>query len=191
MKTTLLLCAALASLASAAQPVLVRPTAEAITRLQKQQAAEPMNAIEITPEGKPAVAPQKEEQSIIKQSMILHDGKNWTLVPKGAVVYLPAALKNRVDVKPVGRLLPFLEFITQNRSWITTNEVSFDQAAGNEALPAERAAFWSKQDKVVIATHQSGPISVIVKPTPAPATATATATAATDSGTATSTITQR
>lgn len=176
MKITLVLCASLASGAFAAQPVLVSPTAETITQLQQQQGNQPMNAIQLTPEGKPVVAQQKEEPSIIKQSVILHDGKNWTLVPKGAVVFLPAALKNRVDVKPVGRLLPFSEFLTQNRAWITTNEVSFDQAAGNEALPAERAAFWSKQDKVVIATHQSGPISIVVKTAPATATVPATPT---------------
>ncbi len=166
MKRTLLLCAALVTTSAfAAEPVLVRPSAEAIAQLQ--QGNQPMNSIQQTADGKPAVAPQKEEQSIIRQSVILHDGKNWTLVPKGAVVHLPVALKNRVDVKPVGRLLPFTEFITQNRSWITTNEVTFDQAAGNESLPAERAEFWSKQDKIVIATHQSGPISVQVKTAPA------------------------
>lgn len=166
MKTTLLLCAALATSASAADPVLPRPTAATLTQLQ-QQAASPMGTVLQSAEGKPVVAAPREEQSIIKQSMILHDGKNWTLVPKGAVVFLPTALKNRVDVKPVGILLPFTEFLTKNRSWITTNEVTFEQAAGNEALPAERAAFWSKQDKVVIATHQSGPISVNIKAAPA------------------------
>ena len=174
MKTKLFLCSALITTCTfAADPVLVRPTAETINRLQQRHGANPMNAIEQSADGKPAVAPQKEEQSIIRQSMILHDGKNWTLVPKGAVVFLPAALKNRVDVKPVGRLLPFAEFLVQNRSWITTNEVTFDQAAGTEQLPLERVEFWSKQDKMVIATHQSGPISVIVKSapaTPAPAT---------------------
>lgn len=168
MKTTLFLCAALVTTSAfAAQPVLVRPSAESIAQMHRQQGNQPLTAIQQDPEGKPVMAVQKEEQSIIRQSVILHDGKNWTLVPKGAVVHLPAALKDRVDVKPVGRLLGFAEFLTHNRSWITTNEVTFDQAAGNEQLPAERAQFWAKQDKVVIATHQSGPISVIVKQAPA------------------------
>ena len=102
------------------------------------------------------------EQSIIKQSMILHDGTNWTIVPKGAVIFLPEALKNRVDVKPIGTLLPWSEFLAKNFGWITTNEVTFDQAAGNIALPAARVAFWAKQDKIVVAVHQNGPISVNV-----------------------------
>jgi hypothetical protein len=104
------------------------------------------------------------EQSIIKESAILHDGKHWTLVPKGAVVFIPTALKNRVNIKPVGTLLAWADFLVKNRSWITTTDISFDQAAGTESLPAERAAFWAKQDKVVVAVHQNGPISVRVAP---------------------------
>ena len=63
---------------------------------------------------------------------------------------------------PSGTLLPWAEFLTKNLGWITTTEVTFEQAAGNDALPAERTAFWAKQDKIVIAVHQSGPISVRV-----------------------------
>ena len=69
-------------------------------------------------------------------------------------------MKGRVDVSPVGTLLSWSDFLIQNRNWITTTDISFDQAAGNEAMPAERAAFWAKQDKIVIAVHQNGPISV-------------------------------
>lgn len=118
------------------------------------------------PAANAAPVARPDDQSIIKQSMILHDGTNWTLVPKGAVIFLPEALKNRVDVKPVGTLLPWMEFLTKNISWITTNEVSFDQAAGNVSLPAERVAFWAKQDKIVVAVHQSGPISVNIAKQP-------------------------
>lgn len=82
------------------------------------------------------------------------------MVPKGAVIFLPEAMKNRVNVKPVGTLLSWVDFLTKNRAWVTTNDVSFDQAAGSQPLPAERVAFWAKQDKVVVAVHQSGPISV-------------------------------
>ena len=35
-----------------------------------------------------------------------------------------------------------------------------EQAAGIEPLPSERTTYWAKQDKVVIAVHQNGPISV-------------------------------
>jgi hypothetical protein len=114
--------------------------------------------------GKAKVTKAK-DQSIIKQSTILHDGNHWTLVPMGAVLFLPEAMKPRVNTKITGTLLPWLDFLARNQSWITTSEVTLGQAAGKESLPAERAAFWAKQDKVVIAVHQKGPISVRVPDT--------------------------
>lgn len=157
MKISLLFIALTGS-AFAGPPVLARITPEALARLQQNS---PMTQLEKPAEGQAKVTTPS-EQSIIKQSMILHDGKNWTIVPQGAVICLPDAMKSRVNAKPVGKLLTFTDFLTANRSWITTNEVSFEQAAGNESLPAERVAFWAKQDKIVIAVHQNGPISVRV-----------------------------
>lgn len=155
MKIPLILCA-LTSATFATTPILVRVTPQ---DLAARQQAKPLAKLQ-EPAKDQAKIVQPNEQSIIKQSAILHDGVNWTIVPKGAVVFLPSALKSRVDVKPVGMLLSWSDFLTKNRAWITTNEVSFDQAAGAIPLAAEKVAFWSKQDKIVIATHQSGPISV-------------------------------
>lgn len=157
MKTALIFCALVTS-ALAGSPVLVRITPQDLAKLQQTS---PMSSLE-KPAKNAAPTSQAVEQSIIKQSIILHDGKNWTIVPKGAVIFLPEAMKSHVDVKPVGTLLTWIDFLTKNRSWITTNDVSFNQAAGSESLPAERVAFWAKQDKVVVAVHQNGPISVRV-----------------------------
>ncbi|MGL5017737.1 MAG: hypothetical protein ACRDBP_06370 [Luteolibacter sp.] len=155
MKTALILCA-LMTAASAGSSVLVQITPEALTKRQKHS---PMDSLQ-QPATEEATATRPAEQSLIKQSSILHDGTNWTLVPRGAVIFVPSAQKTRVDVKPVGNLLSWGDFLTRNRAWITTTETSFDQAVGNEPIPAERTHFWSKQDKVVIAVHQNGPISV-------------------------------
>jgi hypothetical protein len=157
MKTALILCA-LANSAFATTPVLHRITPEELLKLQH---GTPMTRLEKPAQG-PTAVNRPSGQSIIKESVILNDGKSWTLIPKGAVIFLPEAMKSRVNAKPVGTLLPWTDFLTQNRAWITTNDVSFDQAAGTEALPAERVAYWTKQTKIVIATHRQGPISVRV-----------------------------
>ena len=163
MKTSLLLLA-LASGAFAQAPVLARITPAALAKIQQNN---PIASLH-NPQEAAAKVERPAEQSIIKQSMVLHDGQNWTIVPKGAVIFMPDALKAKVDAKPVGTLLAWSDFLAKNYAWITTNEVSFDQAAGNAPLPAARVAFWAKQDKIVVATHQSGPISVnIGKPSQA------------------------
>ncbi len=161
MKSALLLCV-LANSALAAVPVLPRITPEALVELQKNN---PMTRLQSPPKGK-SVARRPEDQSIIRQSVILNDGKNWTLVPKGAVIFLPDSMKHRVVAKPVGTLLPWSEFLSNNIAWIATHDVSFDQATGAKPLPAERAAFWAKHDKLVIAVHQNGPISVLASNNP-------------------------
>jgi hypothetical protein len=161
MKTTLFLCV-LAANALSATPILVRVTPETLSALQSR---DPMVRLEKPAEGSDTVA-RPVKQSIISDSTILHDGTNWTLVPKGAVVFKPSALSQRINNRPVGTLLPWPEFQMKNRGWITTTEVSFDQAAGTDALPAERVTFWAKQDKMVIAVHQGGPISVRVSESP-------------------------
>lgn len=158
MKTTVILCL-MAVNALAAQPVLVRVNAQTLADLQKR---DPMIRL-VQPKAEEVKVARPVNQSIVKESTILHDGRNWTMVPNGAVVHLPESMKSHVNVKPVGTLLPWNDFLAKNQSWITTNEVSFDQAAGNEELPAERALFWAKQDKIVVAVHQHGPISVRIE----------------------------
>jgi hypothetical protein len=161
MKTSLVLCA-LMTAASAGSPVLVQITPEALAKLQKHS---PMTSLQQPAKDEANVA-RPTEQSIVKQSSILHDGTNWTLVPRGAVIFVPSAQKARVDAKPVGNLLSWADFLVKNRAWITTTDISFDQAAGNQPMPAERSAFWAKQDKVVVAVHQNGPISIRIAPEP-------------------------
>jgi hypothetical protein len=159
MKAILIL-SALASCAFAEPGLQPRITSD---ELVKRQQTNPVQSV-LTPAESPVKESNPEEQSIVKQSTILNDGKNWTIIPRGAVICLPAAAKSRVDGKLTGTLLPWTDFLARNYSWITTNEVSFDQAAGAQPLPPERVAFWAKQDKIVIAVHQGGPISVRVTP---------------------------
>jgi hypothetical protein len=157
MKTTFLMIAFAAVATAADQVPTPRITAAELTKLQQQQA--PMRNLQ-RPVAAGAPMVRAEKPSLVKQSTILHDGRSWTLVPNGAVVYLPQSLGNRVNAKPVGTLLSWSDFFVKNRAWITTNDVSFNQAAGKEAIPPARVAFWAQQDKVVVAIHQGGPISV-------------------------------
>jgi len=155
MKTAIFLWF-LAGHALASQPVLVRVNALTLTNLQ---ARDPMiNLVNPLAGESKVVRPAK--QSIISTSTILHDGAQWTLVPKDAVVFLPPAMKSKVNARPVGSLMPWAEFLTKNQAWITTSDVTFDQAAGNEEIPAARAKAWAQQDKIVVAVHHGGPISV-------------------------------
>jgi hypothetical protein len=155
MKTALLLCA-LTLNAFAAQPVLVRVTPETLAKLQQR---DPMIRL-VDASGRAIQTTNPLSHSTMDQSSVLHDGTHWTLVPKGALIHLPEAIKNRSTVKPVGTLLPWKDFLAKNQRWIATSEVTFDQAVGNEALPADRAEAFASTHKVVVAVHRNDPASV-------------------------------
>lgn len=157
MKTALL-WSALAVNLFAAQPILVRITPDTLAKLQ---AKDPMIRL-VQPEAGTPAPKEEPVPSLIGSSTLLHDGDCWTLVPEGAVVHLPSSLKSRVVARPVGTLLPWAAFAERNKSWLGTVEVSFEQAAGNEELPARFRNTWNKQEKLIVATHRMGPISVRV-----------------------------
>jgi hypothetical protein len=157
MKATLLLLSSLASAAFAAPAMTDRITPEEIAARQKSA---PSPALVQPVAGAEVKVARPGEQSLIKQSDILSDGNNWTLVPKGAVLHIPAALSNRVGAKPLGTLLSWTDFLTVNRGWLFTEEVTFDQAAGKSPILRSRTEFWKKNGKVIVAVHLGGPISV-------------------------------
>lgn len=100
------------------------------------------------------------QESILAQSSILNDGTFWTLVPKGAVLHVPAGHQAKVDAKPVGTLLPWADFLARNFAWLGTCDVDLAQAAGTRPMPADLPENWVKLGKVVVAVHFAGPISV-------------------------------
>ncbi len=151
----LLIMSVLTGHALAGQPLVARITPDALARLQQK---DPITRLQKPSEveakvGRPA------DQSIIAQSTILSDGSNWTIVPNGAVLHVPENLKSRTGTQPTGGLLAWSDFLVRSRGWITTCEVTIEQATGKTPMPAERSASWAKQDKIVVAVHQRGPIS--------------------------------
>jgi hypothetical protein len=149
----------LAGTSFATLPVQNRITSGALAKLQS---ANPMVRLEKPADNEAKVA-RPDNQSILRDSTILNDGKNWTIVPIGAVVHIPENLKHRVNAEPAGTMVSWNDFLMANHAWITTCEVDFKQAAGQTEFPAERSAYWPKQNRVVVAVHQRGPISARLK----------------------------
>lgn len=145
---------ALAAGASAAQPVLVRVTPEDIARLHQK---DPMIRMEKPTTSTPPIV-RPEESALVKESTILHDGSNWTMVPNGAVIHLPESQRGHINARPVGNLMSWRDFLAKNSSWLSTRDISFDQAAGNEKISPTQLADWREGEKIVIAVHQKGPI---------------------------------
>ncbi|MEM1085687.1 MAG: hypothetical protein AAGI48_16385 [Verrucomicrobiota bacterium] len=149
---------ALLCVAASAAPMKDRVTGEELSARRMANASPVSTLAQPTAEEQRVNRPS--QQSIINQSVILTDGNNWTLVPRGAVLHLPEAHKAKIGGRPVGNLLPWKQFIAVNRAWISAEEITLRQAEGVHKLDERRVAFWPKQDKIIVATHLGGPISV-------------------------------
>jgi hypothetical protein len=107
----------------------------------------------------PSTANQPKD--ILSESDIICFNGTATLVPKRAILNLPAAMQGRLKFLPGSKLMTWTDFYTLNRGWISTVEVSRVQAEGNEALKEEISTRIGKSSNLVVATYKGGPISVL------------------------------
>lgn len=84
-----------------------------------------------------------------------------TLVPKRAILRIPKGYTSRVGIQPGARIVSWRDFITLNRGWITTVEVSWKQAGGEIDIAADTRKVMDLSGNLVVATYKGGPISVL------------------------------
>lgn len=99
--------------------------------------------------------------SLIARSEILKRGNTATLVPKRAVLHVPSSLRGVLGMPENPSLINWPDFLIQNRAWIRTVEVSRAQAEGLAPLSEVMLESFEECRQVVVATYQSGPISVL------------------------------
>lgn len=107
------------------------------------------------------------DEGLVARSTIISSGRYWTIVPRGAVLHVPKLYHNRVDSKRTGRLLPWRQFFAMNRSWITAQAVTMEEATGEQAISDKAKVSHHKVGRLVVAVLKGGPISVL-KPRPKP-----------------------
>lgn len=104
--------------------------------------------------------PTKAKRSLSSIATVLVRGDNSTRIPKGAILYTPAGLSERVSPSLHGKYLSWKDFLRKNRSWIHLQEVTMKQAAGKEQIKREVIKSWQTFGKMVIAVNGSDPVSV-------------------------------
>ncbi len=135
-------------------------THEQLTLTYRQALQEdPMRKLKAAEGPDPSIVNQPED--LIASSDILCFGDNATLVPKRAILNIPKNLADRLKFQQGAQILSWADFFVLNRGWITTVEVSRDQAEGNQALAVEISDRVAKSSNLVVATYMGGPISVL------------------------------
>lgn len=100
-------------------------------------------------------------ESLMSRSDVIHFGRFATLVPKRAILHLPTSLRGSVGMPSGVQMVSWGQFYKANRNWIRTYEVTRAQAEGMAPLPEEATEMFEKSRQLIVATYQSGPISVM------------------------------
>jgi hypothetical protein len=132
---------------------------------RRASAEDPMRRLPATQGADPSLANRPKD--ILSESDIICYNGMATLVPKRAIIGLPASMKDRLKFQPGSKLLGWADFFALNRGWITTVEVSRVQAEGNETMKPEITERIGRSANLVVATHLGGPISVLPPKVPA------------------------
>ncbi len=125
---------------------------------RQAQQQDPMRSLAVATGEDPSL--KNRPADLLKRSDVISFNGLATLVPKRAILSIPENLKNRLSEIGENRLVSWSEFYAANRAWITTEEVTYDQAAGAEKLPEKTTARLVKSANLVVATYLGGPISV-------------------------------
>ncbi|MBC7980491.1 MAG: hypothetical protein H7Y36_08015 [Armatimonadetes bacterium] len=100
--------------------------------------------------------------NLLENSDVISFNGQTTLVPKNALVFIPAKFSDRINKHPQGaEVVGWLDFFSHNQGWISTVEVSFAQARGDEPVDPEVLQLKGKSGNLIVAVLKSGPISVM------------------------------
>jgi hypothetical protein len=180
MKTTILaLAVAFSAIASAQQPAGRKQMRDAATHDSIVEAGR--KAAEANKDKQPLFTPPSPEREAVKPKpksllasaeIICYNGLA-TLVPKRALVHMPKTMSDRLGMKEGAKFVSFQDFMSANRAWITSTPVSRRQAEGREPMAEALIKSFAKETRVVVATLQEAPVSVLpLKETETPTAAT-------------------
>ena len=130
------------------------------TAMKTARREDPMKKLKIKPlEVDPSTVNQPKD--FVENSTVLCFNGIATFVPKQAVLNLPDRLKDRTTLKKGSHVKSFAEFATANRGWVSTFEIKLDQALGKTPIDEKKQEWLAGSGRVVIATLQGGPVSVL------------------------------
>ncbi|MEP2777138.1 MAG: hypothetical protein ABJQ29_14805 [Luteolibacter sp.] len=100
--------------------------------------------------------------NLLENSDVLSFNGQTTLVPKNALVLIPEKFESRINRhEPGAAIVSWLDFYKANRGWISTVEVTFEQARGDAPVSPEILETLGKSGNLIVAVLKAGPISVV------------------------------
>lgn len=147
---------------------LKAPVAAGVTdeELKRRQAAEKFG-------GFAAEADIPKGWDLESNSEFIAFGGNVTILPKGAILYVPERFKANVVTKMEGNLMLWPEFVARYPGLVARVDVTMEEVSGQKPFKADRLEAERKRNLILVGTYNQNPITVsrqtLNPQTPAPA----------------------
>ncbi len=102
----------------------------------------------------------RKKSTILDSSNILVSNGEWTIIPKGAILYTPDHLKSKFSNAPAEKFLKWSDFLSKNRSWLKTEPVTRSQITGAEPIDPLKKEQFELQRVIVVSVYQQKPASI-------------------------------
>lgn len=137
-------------------------TREKLAGIRDHAARHKQDMIAQTPPKASVSTSREQTPDLLSRSDILCYNGAFTIVPKRAILHQPKNIASRINqFIPGSKVMAWLDFLRNNRGWISTVEVTRAQAEGREAIDHKVIEHYRKSSNLVVATYKSGPISVL------------------------------
>jgi hypothetical protein len=147
-----------------------KPTAESIAKkreeleeAQKMRDEQRRKRLEKTLAEKPPSKPAKPKNYYDGATIIAVSGVH-TVVPQGAVIYVPPSLTEMIVKEPQGKLMRWPEFLEKHSKWLNTRKVSWETAKGEDPIKEEERKTFAEGEKIIVAVFGKNPITVLEPP---------------------------
>jgi len=140
-----------------------RPSHKSLQDKFAKQQKETAKKTTTTPVPKKEAVETTKNYNLTENSTLLASSGYWTPIPKGSVIYTPSHLKSKIVSQAKGKIVDWKQFLRKNQGWIHIRPVTMKEARGASALKPEAIKAYQSMGKMVIATYQKSPISVMPK----------------------------
>lgn len=100
------------------------------------------------------------EPGLLGASLMISDGKRWTVLPKRAVLRFSDEVKPYIKEGRAGELVTWQQFQAANSAWIRPVPVSEGLLSGKTPVSDEMKAQWRESKILLVSTYQNNPISL-------------------------------
>ena len=120
-----------------------------------------------------SVAPERRETEVVVNptlagtALMLNDGRQWTMLPRRAVLRFPAEVRQHIQEGKAGNLVTWEQFQNANRAWILSVPMTNAHLSGKQPITEEEKKKWAEVPQMMVSTYAGNPVALALPP-PAP-----------------------